>query len=45
MNEKMNDFQQAVSITDHERRIVELENNMKNIKSIVYDTSNSVKQI
>lgn len=41
----MNDFQQAVSITDHERRIVELENDMKNIKPIVYDTSNSVKQI
>lgn len=41
----MNDFQQAVSITDHERRIVELENDMKNIKPIVYNTSNSVKQI
>lgn len=45
LSEKMNDFQQAVSIADHERRIIELENDMKTVKPIVYDTASSVKQI
>lgn len=38
-------FQQAITQADHERRIIELENDMKTIKPIVYDTSTSVKQI
>lgn len=42
---KMNEFQQAVSIADHERRIDELEKDMKAVKPIVYDTASSVKQI
>ncbi len=41
----MNEFQQAVSIADHERRIDELEKDMKAVKPIVYDTASSVKQI
>jgi len=42
---ELNTFQQAVAITDHERRIAELEGDVKTIKPIVYNTSNSVKSI
>ncbi|MFP7201096.1 hypothetical protein SFC08_08975 [Lysinibacillus halotolerans] len=40
-----NELQKALAQADHERRIVELERDMKTIKPIVYDTSNSVRQI
>lgn len=43
--EELSPFQQAVRLTDHERRITEMEVDMKTIKPIVYDTSNNVKQI
>lgn len=39
------DLNTLVKLTDHERRIVELESDMKTIKPVVYNTSNSVKQI
>lgn len=39
------ELQQALVQADHERRIKELEQDMKTIKPIVYETSNSVKQI
>lgn len=45
LSERMSEFQQAVSIADHERRIVELEKDMNAVKPIVYDTASSVKQI
>ncbi|MEH6940763.1 hypothetical protein [Bacillus sp. JJ722] len=38
-------FQQAVKIADHDRRIADVENDMRTIKPIVYDTASSVKQI
>jgi|GEM_PF-1309685 len=38
-------FQQAVTITDHERRLMELEKDVNTIKPIVYNTASSVKQI
>ena len=43
--EELSPFQQAVKLTDHERRIKDMEDDMKTLKPIVYDTSNSVKQI
>lgn len=45
LSERMSEFQQAVSIADHERRIIELEKDMNAVKPIVYDTASSVKQI
>lgn len=39
------ELQQALAQADHERRIKELETDMKTIKPIIYNTSNSVKQI
>ncbi|WP_313891104.1 hypothetical protein [Psychrobacillus sp.] len=42
---ELSTFQQAVKLTDHERRISDLENDVKTIKPIVYETSNSVKSI
>ncbi|MEH6941539.1 hypothetical protein [Bacillus sp. JJ722] len=38
-------FQQAVKLEDHARRLKEVEDDMKNIKPIVYETSSSVKSI
>lgn len=38
-------FQQAVTVADHERRLQELEKDVSTIKPIVYDTASSVKQI
>jgi len=42
---QLNSFETSVKIMDHDRRIDELEADMKNIKPIVYDTANSVKNI
>lgn len=39
------EIRQAVVNADHARRISELENDMKTVKPIVYDTASSVKQI
>lgn len=38
-------FQQAVPVADHERRLQELEKDLSTIKTIVYNTASSVKQI
>lgn len=43
--EKETQFQQAVTVADHERRLQELEKDVSTIKPIVYDTASSVKQI
>ena len=45
MAEESTAFQQALKLADHDRRIAEMEADMKTIKPIVYETSNSVKQI
>lgn len=45
INGDMSNVNLLVSSKDHERRIVDLEADMKAIKPIVYDTANAVKQI
>lgn len=44
-NNELINFETTVKLMDHNRRIDDLEQDMKSIKPIVYETSNSVKQI
>lgn len=45
MTEEEKEFQSAVQMLDHRRRIEELESDVKTLKPIVYDTATSVKSI
>ena len=44
-NKVLDNFELSVNQVDHERRIKVLEDDMKQIKPIVYDTQRSVNQI